>query len=220
MTIKPLAEIGHRQVLEWIKTGPFLRRQMKSGEYLLRQGQNLEHLYWIEDGFCTVSFTAANGRRFSHGRFSIEDRLYGEMEFFTGKLIQFDIRCDSPVSVRVIPNSDLEALLVQHPHVGIWLSQSLADTYQEVMDRMTSHFMYPLAYNIAKDLLLRELGNKPAIQFERVFKEAERFGCSERVYRRAVSQLIEQGLAEKRGRELKVASKDKLERYLAEEEER
>lgn len=220
MTIKSLADIGHKEVLEWVKTGPFLLRHMEPGDYLLRQGQNLEHLYWIDDGFCTVSYTAANGRRFSHGRFNIEDRLYGEIEFLTGKPIQFDIRCDGPVSVRVIPIAELEALLVQHPHVGIWLSQCLADTYQGVMDRVTSHFMYPLAYNIAKDLLLRERGNKPPIQFERVFREAERFGCSERVYRRAVSQLIENGLVEKRGRELKVANHTKLERYLAEEEER
>ncbi|SDR22236.1 cAMP-binding domain of CRP or a regulatory subunit of cAMP-dependent protein kinases [Pseudovibrio sp. Tun.PSC04-5.I4] len=204
---------------QWIKNGPFLLRHMKPGEYLLRQGQTLRHLYWIEEGYCTVSYTAANGRRFSHGRFNIEDRLYGEVEFLTGKQIQFDIRCDGPVSVRIIPTLDLEALLVQHPHVGIWLSQCLAETYQGVMDRVTSHFMYPLAYNIANDLLLRELGNKPPIQFERVFREAERFGCSERVYRRAVSQLIEQGLVKKMGRELKVANKDKLERYLAEEEQ-
>ncbi|KZL19300.1 DNA-binding transcriptional activator YeiL [Pseudovibrio axinellae] len=219
MTIKTLAQNGHKEVTQWIKNGPFVLRRMEAGDYLLRQGQILEHLYWVEDGFCTVSYTAANGRRFSHGRFSLEYRLYGEIEFLTGKPVQFDIRCDGDVSVRVIPKADLETLLAQKPHVGIWLSQYLADTYQGVMDRVTTHFMYPLAYNIAKDLLLRELGNKPPLQFERVFREAERFGCSERVYRRAVSQLLEQGLVEKTGRVLKVADKDKLERYLAEEEQ-
>lgn len=219
MTIKSLAHIGQSEVVEWIKSGPFILHHMEDGAYLLRQGQNLEHLYWIEDGYCTVSYTAANGRRFSHGRFGMGDRLYGEIEFLTEKPIQFDIRCDGPVTVQIIPVTDLEALLVRQPHVGIWLSQCLADTYQVVMDRVTSHFMYPLAYNIAKDLLLRELGNKLPIQFDRVFREAERFGCSERVYRRAVSQLIEQGLVVKHCRELKITDRDKLERYLAEEEQ-
>ncbi len=220
MTINRLAQIGLQEVKDWITNGPFPEKNMEPGEYLLRQGLTLENLYWIEEGYCTVSHTAANGRRFSHGRFNIEERLYGEVEFLTGKPIQFDIRCDGPVTARVIPINELEAFLAHKPHVGIWLSQCLANTYQGVMDRVTSHFMYPLAYNIAKDLLLREVGNKPPIQFERVFREAERFGCSERVYRRAVSQLIDLGLVEKRDRELKIADKHKLERYLAEEEER
>lgn len=218
MSIQQLAEQGLTQVTRWITLGAFQAKLLKKGEYLLRQGQSVDQLFWIEAGSCTVNYTAANGRRYSHGKFGAGERFYGEIEFFTGRPVQFDIRCEEETLVRVVPVQALEQLMAAEPLVGIWISQCLAETYQGVMDQVTSHFMYPLAYNIARDLLEREQGERAEVQLDKVVREAERFGCSERVYRRAVTQLIDLGLIERTNRHLKITSHEKLQRYLASEE--
>ncbi|MDX5593271.1 Crp/Fnr family transcriptional regulator [Pseudovibrio sp. SPO723] len=218
MCVKQQADAGLAYLTEWISKSGFLRKTLKKGDFVLRQGQQIDQLYWLSKGTCTVNYTAANGRRYSHGRFGPGDRLYGEIEFLNGRPVQFDICCDEDAEVVVIPPAALATVMQEQPNVIIWLAQCMAETYHHVTQHLTNQFMFPLAYSIAKDLLERELGNRPAVQFDKVFREAERFGCSERVYRRAVNQLIDLELVEKTNSLLRITDIERLKRYLEEEE--
>ncbi|MBL4828386.1 MAG: hypothetical protein JKY55_00600 [Aliivibrio sp.] len=52
------------------------------------------------------------------------------------------------------------------------------------------------------------------MNFPQVYKEAARFGSSERVYRRIVLQLVEMSLIEKVDNQLKVIDLNKLSDFL------
>lgn len=57
--------------------------------------------------------------------------------------------------------------------------------------------MHSISFNIAYDLLLQHETRVNLGGFERMEPEAERFGTSSRVYRRAVKELLDRGLVEK-----------------------
>ncbi|PVZ70597.1 hypothetical protein [Pelagibaculum spongiae] len=80
--------------------------------------------------------------------------------------------------------------------------------------------MYPLAYNIAKDFLERHIDDKPSIRFDQGPTEAEKFSCSERVYRRVITQLIDLKIVQKDGNEILVKDHDKLSRFIHSHEEK
>ncbi|MBL4814866.1 MAG: Crp/Fnr family transcriptional regulator, partial [Shewanella sp.] len=60
----------------------------------------------------------------------------------------------------------------------------------------------------------RCIGARPAVNFSHVYKEAERFGCSERVYSRVVNQLLDMDLIKKIGNQLHVKDLPKLAKFL------
>ena len=77
----------------------------------------------------------------------------------------------------------------------------------------TSRLLHPIAYNIALELW-RDDQRTPMLGSRHNSLEAARFGTIERVYRRAVSELIDKGLIEKRGHQLFVRDREQLRRYL------
>ena len=73
--------------------------------------------------------------------------------------------------------------------------------------------LHPIAYNIALELW-RDDQRTPMLGSRQSSLEAARFGTIERVYRRAVGELIEKGLVEKRGHQLVVRDRERLRHYL------
>ncbi|USD37065.1 Crp/Fnr family transcriptional regulator [Ferrimonas sp. SCSIO 43195] len=202
---------GHQQLMDAIHALPLKQWQLEEGQPLLHQGEHVNALYWVEKGEFTLHYAAANGKEFGLGIWQGNRRLFGEVELLTGLPCQFDVVPLAPVIVRQLPRAKLESLLIEHPKIGLWLSQQLAGYYQQQMQRNMTLSLYPLAHNIALDLMQRRARGEPDLK---LYQEAARFGCSERVYRRVVAQLTELGLLEKRGGRLEVVSQDKLTAFL------
>ena len=213
-TLSELAAQGYELFCRLIKKQDLNSKQFQPDDYLFNQGQEITELYWLETGQFSVGYTADNGRHFSLGLFSADNSLLGDVELLTDTRCQFDVQANEAIEAKVLPAALLTEFMQRDPKLAIWLSQSLSYKYQETMATTISRILHPLIYNIALDIEQRFLDARPKVNFAHVYKEAERFGCSERVYRRVVNQLLEMDLVEKNNNQLQVKNIEKLTEFL------
>lgn len=195
-------------------------RTYLSGECLLKQGQIVEHLYLVNHGRVSMNISVSNGKRFQLGEVQCEEHIFGEIEFFTSMPCQWNVVAEQELEAMVISAVSFEKSILLHPQLSLFFASALAEDYQDSLDIYTQRLLWPIMYNIAHDLWVRDQ-NTPGIMlhgFEKVDSEAERFGTSSRVYRRAVKSLIEQGLIEKEGTHLKIRDQVKLQAFLNQEQ--
>lgn len=187
-----------------------------TGTEILRQGDELDQLFVVPAGRVSMNIIAANGRRFQLGEVNCDDHIFGEMEFFTQTPCQWTVIADEHLQVDIICIHRLIQELEKQPEMMVFFSSALAEDYQDSMNIYTSRLLHPIAYNIAFDLLQQKQKSIMLGGFDKVNQEAERFGTSSRVYRRAVKELIDKGLVEKSNHHLEIVDEQKLRFYLDE----
>ncbi|HAS3560563.1 TPA: Crp/Fnr family transcriptional regulator [Vibrio cholerae] len=190
-------------------------KRFDAGEALLQQGQPVESLYVVSCGRVSMNILAANGRRFQLGEVQCDDHLFGEMEFFTAMSCQWNVVAEEPIQAMVICAQKLQECLEQQPVLSLFFASALAQDYQESLDIYTQRLMHSISFNIAYDLLLQHETRVNLGGFERMEPEAERFGTSSRVYRRAVKELVDRGLVEKGERGLIIKDLEALRAFVA-----
>ncbi|MCE0495181.1 Crp/Fnr family transcriptional regulator [Vibrio salinus] len=189
-----------------------------AGYEILRQGEKLEYLYVVPGGRVSMSIVAANGRRFQLGEANCDDHIFGEMEYFTQTPCQWTVTADEHLQMDTICLTKLTQALHQHPEMMFFFAAALAEDYQDSLDIYTNRLLHPITYNIAYDLLMQKTTTAALGGFDRVNREAERFGTSGRVYRRAVKELLDKGLVEKSAQGLVIADEKKLIEFLENDE--
>ena len=187
----------------------------RSGDIILAQGQKVEALYVVSVGKVSMNTAAINGRRFQLGEVHCDYHIFGEMEFFTKDKCQWNVVADDEMTVDIICAKQLQNTLIEKPLLSLFFSSALAFDYQESMEIYTSRLLHPIAYNIAYDLWQRQGNTVNLDAFTNPEQEAERFGTSSRVYRRAVKSLVEQGLIEKFSGGIRIVDLAKLERFIS-----
>ncbi|ELH7808582.1 Crp/Fnr family transcriptional regulator [Vibrio harveyi] len=189
-------------------------RYFDSGEEILRQGEQLQYLYVVPVGRVSMSIIAVNGRRFQLGEANCDYHIYGEMEYFTQTPCQWNVVADEHMQVDIICIQKLTEVLHQQPDMMFFFASALAEDYQDSMDIYTNRLLHPITYNIAYDLLVQKQTNTLLGGFDKVNQEAERFGTSGRVYRRAVKDLMDKGLIRKGEQGLEIVDEAALKTFL------
>lgn len=189
-------------------------RYFDSGEEILSQGEQLQYLYVVPVGRVSMSIIAANGRRFQLGEANCDYHIYGEMEYFTQTPCQWNVVADEHMQVDIICIQKLTEALHQQPDMMFFFASALAEDYQDSMDIYTNRLLHPITYNIAYDLLVQKQTNTLLGGFDKVNQEAERFGTSGRVYRRAVKDLMDKGLIRKGEQGLEIVDETILKTFL------
>lgn len=161
-----------------------------------------------------MHYHADNGKVFSLGQRFVSDTIIGEIEFLTQTPSQFSVIANDVMTVQVVPLAMMEKILLTHAEVGIWLSQLLSISYQHGMAKTMERFLQPLVFNIMTDIYERYQQHKPLVDFSQVYREAERFGCSERNYRRVINQLIDEQYIRKQASEYVICDVDKFKKIL------
>ena len=213
-SIHQITKQGYQLFCQSMENYHLAKKTFLPDQYLLRQGQQITELYWVDIGQFSISYTAQNARRYNLGLNFVDNHLFGEDEFLTSSPCQFDVQANELIEVKIIPISIMMEVLQQDPKVAIWLSSSMSQRYQDGMANTMSRFLQPLQFNVAWDIYQRHVGTKPAVNFSLMYKEAERFGTSERVYRRVVLQLIEMQLIIKSDNQLLVNDLAKLKSFI------
>ncbi|EJO2018814.1 Crp/Fnr family transcriptional regulator [Vibrio vulnificus] len=185
-----------------------------AGTEILRQGEKLEQLFVVPVGRVSMNIIAANGRCFQLGEANCDDHIFGEMEFFTQTPCQWTVTADEHLQVDLICIHRLAQALEQQPEMMVFFASALAEDYQDSMEIYTSRLLHPIAYNIAFDLLQQKQRPVMLGGFDKVNQEAERFGTSSRVYRRAVKELMDKGLISKGENGLEIVDEEQLRRFL------
>lgn len=189
-------------------------RYFQAGEEILRQGQELEHLYLVSVGRVSMNISAVNGRRFQLGEVECDYHIFGEMELFNDTHCQWSVVAEEQIEVDVICLKAISDLLIRRPEFTLFFASALAYDYQDSLDIYTNRLLHPITYNIAYDLWQRQQQNVMLGSFDKAGQEAERFGTSGRVYRRAVKELIDKGLIVKQGNEIRVVDLAALKAFI------
>ncbi|ASA57257.1 Crp/Fnr family transcriptional regulator [Vibrio gazogenes] len=190
------------------------QHRFSAGELLLTQGQKVDHLYVVSVGRVSMNITVASGKRFQLGEVQCDDHIFGEMEFFTQVLCQWNVVAEEDIDVAVISAARLAQAMLHSPEITMFFASALAEDYQDSLDIYTQRLLWPIMYNIAYDLWIRHQSDVALGGFERIDSEAERFGTTSRVYRRAVKALLDRGLVVKHGHHLSIGDPSKLKAFL------
>ncbi|MFA0402146.1 Crp/Fnr family transcriptional regulator [Vibrio sp. 10N.222.52.C12] len=189
-------------------------RYFNQNDEILRQGEQLQYLYVVPAGRVSMSISAANGRRFQLGEVNCDYHIFGEMEFFTQTPCQWNVVADEHMQVDVICIQRLAEALLENPGMMFFFASALAEDYQDSMGIYTNRLLHSITYNIAYDLLVQSETNTVLGGFDKVNQEAERFGTSSRVYRRAVKDLLEKGFIRKGDQGLEIVDQRALQAFI------
>ncbi|OEE90890.1 Crp/Fnr family transcriptional regulator [Vibrio crassostreae] len=189
-------------------------RYFNQNDEILRQGEQLQYLYVVPAGRVSMSISAANGRRFQLGEVNCDYHIFGEMEFFTQTSCQWNVVADEHMQVDVICIQRLAEALLENPGMMFFFASALAEDYQDSMGIYTNRLLHSITYNIAYDLLVQSETNTVLGGFDKVNQEAERFGTSSRVYRRAVKDLLDKGFIRKGDQGLEIVDQRALQAFI------
>ncbi|PSU20500.1 Crp/Fnr family transcriptional regulator [Photobacterium phosphoreum] len=189
-------------------------KRYQIGDAIMQQGQAITQLMIVPVGRVSMYICAVNGRRFQLGEMDCNYNIFGEMEFFTKTPCQWSVVVEEAIEIDILDIKKVEKLLLERPEFSLFFASALALDYQDSLDIYTYRLLHPITYNIAFDLLQHARNSMTLGRFNKVDKEAERFGTSSRVYRRALKTLIQQGLVEKQGSELIIVDLAGLQKFV------
>ncbi|KII75703.1 Crp/Fnr family transcriptional regulator [Vibrio renipiscarius] len=189
-----LLQQGYEIVRAFIAQENFRRVSVNKGDYIVKQHQEVNEIYWASPAHFAIVHTAKNGKRLSLGDYSLADNLFGEFEFFSGELSPFDMIATAKTDLIAIPTQTFTELLLRETKVAFWLNHRISSIYQHTMNIALERSLYPLKFNIIKDMVTRHVSPTQSIHHSYMYQEAERFGCTERAYARIIRELIDEGL--------------------------
>ena len=186
-----------------------LRRYLP-GEYIMRQGERSDCLYLVKTGRVSLNSAVTSGRLFQLGEIECQSQIFGEMEFFGATPVQWNVVAETELDASVICAHKLAQHLLAEPELVLFFAATLASDYLDTLDITTSRLLHPIAYE-----LWRDRQRPPMLGSRKRAREAARFGTTERVYRRALKELIEQGIVGEGADGPVIADLAKLRTYLA-----
>ena len=189
-------------------------RRYLPGEFIMRQGEQSEHLYLVATGRVSLSSAVHSGRLFQLGEIACQRQIFGEMEFFSATPVQWNVVAQTELDASVICAHKLAQRLLAAPELTLFFAAALASDYLDTLDITTSRVLHPIAYNIAYELW-RERQRTPMLGSRKRSHEAARFGTTDRVYRRALKELIDQGIVQDGEDGPQIADVTRLRHYLA-----
>lgn len=184
------------------------------GMNIMSQGQDMDYLYLVERGLTSMSYTAINGRTFQFGTLNCDYQLFGEIEFFNAYPCHMSIVAMEAIEVHIVSGNRLRDAIAANPKLAIPFAMALAVDYQDVMDIMFLRVLHSVTYNVAYDLYSAYIGQRQIDGFDKGYLEAERFGTTDRVYRRAVKELESLGLISKSRDGIKICKPAELRKFI------
>jgi len=112
---QPLAEIEDKQLLNLLDN--LSERKIKAGDYLLRSGDAIEHVYLVFEGKLASLFARDWGEQRILNELAVGD-LIGEVELINGEDCQLDVIALQATTVFQIPYETFSQLLEQNE--GFW----------------------------------------------------------------------------------------------------
>ncbi|MDN3684956.1 Crp/Fnr family transcriptional regulator [Vibrio sinaloensis] len=142
--------------------------------------------------------TAENGKTLSLGDYFLRDNLFGEMEFFSQTSPVHSVSLQPPArNWWLFLKRSLPIFLLQDGHIAFWMNHRMSNIYINTMGIAIERSLYPLKFNIIKDLISRHTSVGASLGHTYMYQEAQRFGCTERAYTRIIHELIKEGLVRK-----------------------
>ena len=124
-----LADSGFKKA-DTVRLKEFLERiEVAEGEYLIRQGEEADKLYFIEGGTVSVSLEMENGKRVRLQTLGLGTAV-GELGLYLGTTCTASVIADSPVTAYRLTRMALSKMKEEEPE--------LAATFHEFVARLLS----------------------------------------------------------------------------------
>lgn len=188
---------GLNKLRQLVKREQYKTLRVNKGDCIIRQHSEVNEVYWTDAARFSVQHTAENGKTLSLGDYYLEDNFFGEMEFFSDKPSPFSVIATDEAELIVIPKEKFAEFLLADAQVAFWMSHRMSNIYLNTMHIAMERSLYPLKFNIIKDLIARFTSESRARGHSYMYQEAQRFGCTERAYTRIIHELIKEGLVKK-----------------------
>lgn len=215
MNKKQILTDGLEKLRQLIKRDNYKTLQVCKGDCIIRQHSEVKEIFWTEAARFSLLHTAKNGKTLSFGDYYLEDNFFGEMEFFSDKPSHFSVFATQDAKLTVIPKERFSEILLADPAIAFWMSHRMSNIYLNTMNIAIEHSLYPLKFNIIKDMVTRHTSDARSRAHSYMYQEAQRFGCTERAYTRIIHELIKDGLVTKNASsEVVPVDLDKLSDYL------
>lgn len=183
----------------FVSNSDFKKVLIKEGEYIIKQNQKLDCVFWSSVSQYTICHTSQNGKTLSLGDYYSEDRFFGEVELFSNGGCQFDVIATADTELVAIPVNSFVDIMSKDGKLAFWINRNMANIYQESMSIAIERTLYPLKFNILKDFIKRQMSKSQYVNHEFMYQEAQRFGCTDRAYNRVIHELIDDGVMKKNG---------------------
>ncbi|WEM45913.1 Crp/Fnr family transcriptional regulator (plasmid) [Photobacterium sp. DA100] len=197
MVMSEILSKGPERFRQLIANESFRRITRHKGDYIVRQEHDITEVYWSAAAQFMLLHTALNGKTLSLGDYYLEDNFFGEIEFFSGKPCSFDVVATATTELVVIPKERFAEILLEDASISFWMNHRMANMYQSSMNIAIERSLYPLKFNIVKDIVSRCTSETRSLNHDYMYQEAQRFGCTDRAYTRIIHELIKEGLVKK-----------------------
>ena len=215
---KEILANGLDEILKWIEQCNFKRRSIKRGQFIVEEKNKVDEIYWSEEASFSIIHMAENGKTLSLGDYHSKNNFFGEIEFFSegSGCFSFSVIASENLELTCIPKDTLTQFFLDHSHAAFWMNHRISSIYLSTMDIAIERSLYPLKYNILKDILRRESTSVQDMSHHYTYQEAQRFGCSDRAYARVIKELVNDGLIKKGTvpTQLKAINLTQIENYL------
>lgn len=180
------------------------------GEMVCQKGQPLTRLLFLVAGAAKVFTMLDNGKIYL---LRIEEPLniYGDLEVMTGDYYTANVEALAGCRCLAIPIGLIKRRYLTKPEFLSMLIQSLADRLDKISHMSTTNLLLPLKNKVAGYLLAHMDQGTEMVTIKSTYVEvAEQLGSTYRHLSRVMKELLDQGIIEKEGKEIRVVELDRL----------
>jgi predicted acylesterase/phospholipase RssA/CRP-like cAMP-binding protein len=160
---QPLAAIEDTQLQKLIENMAVM--EVKAGDYLLRSGEAIEHVYFVFEGRLASLFTRDWGEQRILSELSVGD-LVGEVELINGEACQLDVIALEASRVFQVPYEMFSRLLEQNEDFWVYVSErARAQTWKLLVSQFLNN-LFGTSKSDISDPLIRLQADNDWLDFE------------------------------------------------------
>ncbi|MCG8570051.1 MAG: cyclic nucleotide-binding domain-containing protein [Spirochaetes bacterium] len=184
------------------------------GEFLLHNGQQVNHIYFLVSGKIKIYSLLENGKSFLN-RFNRPLSILGEVEFLNNTLSSCEVEILFPSYCIRMPYDDVKKYAYNDPEFLRFMIQSISHKLYSTNNVTNINQLYPLENRLASYLISLSLDEDSLLYIDEIktssLKEiAELLATSYRHLNRIIKKLMDKGIIEREKGKIKIIDFEKL----------
>jgi len=194
-----------------------IRKNLKAGEKIIEQGDNIHNFYVVLEGSIKVYYTATSGK--SHIQNILEKGdIFGELEVLQEKPSICNVEAINASEILVIPRSAYRMWLEKDFQFSLFINELICNKFYLKTKKISEDILYPLSFRLVNHILfLHEKHDSDVFEVSKSLI-ADELATSVRSLNRLIMDLNQRGLIDYEKNKLRILDYQGLrmekERYL------
>ena len=194
----------------------FRQHNIKQGETVLKQGQDVTEIMFVIKGSISLYRNSVQGKRYQLGTFT-HNGFLGLMELFSSRSCFYTVQAEQDCDAYIVDGGAFVKIVCNSPELAAHTFKHLTSKWYLSVERMTRNILHSISYNVIDDLLSFARNNPNKEYIINKSLECERLGTSLRVYNRILKRLSDAGAIKVSRKSLVLLDFSKLEAELEKE---